>query len=527
MKSNELHKSMLSSPMRTIRGKVELYKSSTPLTTFRHTDNLVSFTVNRVSAKKFYGYGVTQALEVKLLDKERAINIKNNYKLDASFEVEGNAVYPYPRFNITDEFTRDETTNELTIKAVDNILYYSERYTFNDLNVVFPIGMKLLASYCASLMGLSATFEGIPDFNINSLNVDGTESLRAILDDIAEATQTIYYQDGDKLIFKRLSINGSALFIKKADYFTLTAKETCKLSAIGSANDLEDNVIAYYDDGPYKQISYNNSIFEGETSINLGTILENGITAIGGLTITPFNLKWRGNYLLEIGDSIYIAQKDNITFKTFVLDEQTTYNGGLVSTLSWDYDSNHSTSFTNPTTLGDKLNQTIAKVDKANQEIILAVNKIDGYDNRLTQLELDSDGLTASVSKIQTTSKERFEAVDAELTTIMNRVEATMTPEEVSIKIQEAIGEGANKITTETGFTFNEVGLTVSKSGSEMTTTITEDGMSVYKDGSEVLTADNTGVKAIDLSATTYLHIGTYSRFQDYGEGRTGCFWII
>ena len=38
--------------------------------------------------------------------------------------------------------------------------------------------------------------------------------------------------------------------------------------------------------------------------------------------------------------------------------------------------------------------------------------------------------------------------------------------------------------------------------------------------------ADNLGVKAEDLHATTYLIIGNNSRLEDYNTNRTGCFWI-
>ena len=59
-----------------------------------------------------------------------------------------------------------------------------------------------------------------------------------------------------------------------------------------------------------------------------------------------------------------------------------------------------------------------------------------------------------------------------------------------------------------------------------MTTQITEDGMTVYRDNTAVLIANNVGVDAVNLHATTYLIIGNNSRFEDYGENRTGCFWI-
>jgi hypothetical protein len=51
--------------------------------------------------------------------------------------------------------------------------------------------------------------------------------------------------------------------------------------------------------------------------------------------------------------------------------------------------------------------------------------------------------------------------------------------------------------------------------------------MAVFRDSGEVLTADNTGVKAENLHATTYLIVGVNSRLENYDNGsRTGCFWI-
>ena len=93
--------------------------------------------------------------------------------------------------------------------------------------------------------------------------------------------------------------------------------------------------------------------------------------------------------------------------------------------------------------------------------------------------------------------------------------------------VQEELAGGVNKVTTTTGFTFNQDGLTISKSNVDITTDISEDGMRVSKDGQVVLTADNNGVEALNLHATTYLIIGENSRFEDYDNGsRTGCFWI-
>ena len=59
-----------------------------------------------------------------------------------------------------------------------------------------------------------------------------------------------------------------------------------------------------------------------------------------------------------------------------------------------------------------------------------------------------------------------------------------------------------------------------------MSTQITDDGMTVYRSGEAVLIANNEGVQAEDLHATTYLIIGNNSRFEDMGSDRTACFWI-
>ena len=101
-----------------------------------------------------------------------------------------------------------------------------------------------------------------------------------------------------------------------------------------------------------------------------------------------------------------------------------------------------------------------------------------------------------------------------------------MTEDGVNLLISKSKEEGAQKVVTSTGYTFDETGFTVEKSGREMKTQITEDGMTVYKNGVTVLKANNTGVDAVNLHASTYLVVGNRSRFENYGTNRTGCFWI-
>lgn len=102
------------------------------------------------------------------------------------------------------------------------------------------------------------------------------------------------------------------------------------------------------------------------------------------------------------------------------------------------------------------------------------------------------------------------------------------TARDVRIEILNIKNNGVNKVQTATGYTFDEGGLKIEKSGSEMSTVISEDGMQVFRSGEKVLTANNAGVDAANLHATTYLIVGENSRFEDYEHyvKRTGCFWI-
>ena len=119
------------------------------------------------------------------------------------------------------------------------------------------------------------------------------------------------------------------------------------------------------------------------------------------------------------------------------------------------------------------------------------------------------------------------DSLNQQLGALEKRVNATVTSEDVQIEVQAALANGVNEVQTTTGFTFNDEGLTISKTGSQMETKIDEDGMTIYRNNTKVLEANNNGVDAYNLHASTYLIIGRNSRFEDYdNDTRTGCFWI-
>ena len=484
-------------PVRQIATTVELYNGSTMVANYKHTDALVSVTIERIGTSKFFGFGVCQKANVKLRDVNRAIDITTAN----SFKIYFNDVITCPVFYVS-EVHRNEKTNELSVTAYD-ALYKASAHTSDELNLIIPYTIHEVGFACCRILGLATFSRPVSSaWNLSyadGANFNGTESVREVLDAIAEATQTIYYIDAtNKLTFRKLDMAPGAVFtIDKDKYIELDSGTNRRLSGITHVTELGDNVSASLDVSGTVQYVRDNPFWDLREDI--GDLVNNALAAVGGMTINQFSCSWRGNPLLEIGDKIALVTRDNQTVFSYLLDDTITYDGSFRQESRWSYEDDESEDADNPASLGDFLKRTTAKVDKVNQEISLVVNS----------------------------TTEALDSINGELEEINKRVSATVSKDEVEILISETFNNGVDSVQTTKGFTFNDEGLTIAQSDSDISTVISEDGMTVKKGNEDVLTANNEGVKAIDLHATTYLIVGDYSRFENYGtQARTACYWI-
>lgn len=522
---------MINSPVRRIKARVELLEGSTLLHTFGCNSRLISFDIQRVGEGKFFGYGICARLNVKLIDTNRELNITtaNTMEIVWGCEEDINYFYTMPTFKVS-EVHRDEETNELSITAYD-WLYNAADHTTSEL-VLTSYSIREVAREAAALIGLNLRLDGLEDdtaFNTyysGGANLDGTETIRELLDDVAEATQTIYYVNKDyELVFKRLTADdAAALTIDREKYFTLTSKTNRRLSSICHTTELGDNVSASLVATGSTAYVRDNAFYELRDDI--ADLINLALANVGGLTINQFEMEWRGNYLLEIGDKIAIQTKDGEAVYSYLLDDTISYDGSYSQKTRWSYEDNDAETESTPTTVGDAIKQTYARVDKVNKEIALVAGDVSTNAAEIASLKLNTDSISLSVKEITEKADSDIDGINETLNTLTKQVNATMSAEDIKISIETELSNGVDKVKTATGFTFDEEGLTVDKLNSEMKTTITEDGMTVFKNDEAVLTANNVGVNATNLHATTYLIIGTNSRFEDYGSNRTGCFWI-
>ena len=528
--ANETINNAINSPLRRITAKVELFNGSTLVNTFSYNDALKSIDIERIGEEsKFFGFGICQKVNIKLIDTKREIEISTDNSLEIYFGSNEEYVNTCARYFVT-EVNRDENTNELSIIAYD-ALQSATKHTVAELGVSSYTIREFAVAAC-ELLGLALEIVGVEESDTtfdtlyeSGANFEGTENLRDALTALAEATQTIYFVNCDKLIFKRLDRYGMpALIIDKSKYFTLESGENRILNEICHSTELGDNVSASLSTSGITQYVRNNPFWEMREDID--SLVDSALVVAGGFAINQFDCSWRGNFLLEIGDKIALITKDNDLILSYVINDTISYNGALKQHTKWSYSDNEAETASNPSTLGEALKLTYAKVDKINKEINMLVSDIEANSENISSLQLTTNDITAKVSSVENAVADAIDNVSGSIAELEKTVETKLTDEEVSIKITEALSNGVSKVETTTGFTFNDDGLTVSKSDSEISTTITENGMVVNKNDEAVLTANADGVEAIDLKASTYLIIGNNSRFEDYGSSRTGCFWI-
>lgn len=436
---------MINSVARNIYARVELYEGSTLLDTYTYDGALQSFSVERQgNQSRFFGYGICQKLTVKLRDKERLINIKKGQGLDIAIGVGSEYLYPCPVFFV-DEIQRDENTNNLTITAYD-IMYRANNHRVSE--VVLPENYSILyfMSACAALLQIPLRLEGIIDISIlnttynGGANFAGTESLREALDDIAEVTGMIYYIDHEwRLTFKKLDKSGApVLTIDKSKYFTLSAKTPYNLEALTHVTELGDNITVKTNVEGSHQYLRDNAFISNRDDAHV--LLQAAFDVVSGLTAYQFDCKWRGNFLLEIGDKIALVTKDDTIIHSYLLNDTITYNGGLVGSTSWSYTDNEGETASNPATLGDALNDTIARVDKVNKEIILLVKDTDDMKSTINSIKIDTNGIALRAESI-------YDELSSEITITANEIRSEVA-DDIN-KVNTSITQTANDIRSE------------------------------------------------------------------------------
>lgn len=539
---SDAFRAAMTAPVRTFSANVRLQEDADNpenISVYSHEDRIKKIEIQRVGDNsKFFGYGVCQRLSIDMVDLPDEITpiSHSSIKINIGIKVEdGSYEYvSYPTFYMNEK-NRHEEDGDITLTAYDKIYDLSNHYV-SELNLTAPYTIKQFIEACAAVLGLYVYYDGLeltdPMLMLeypNGANFEGHENLRDALNAAAEATQTIYFIDyDDRIRLKRLDVSGASVAsITPEDYFNFSHSDSRRLTKVAHITELGDNVESESTITGTTQYVRNNPFWEMRDDI--AEIVTTASANIYGLTIHQFDCSWRGFPLLEIGDKIELQQVnvDGSVENSYVIDDVITYDGGYTQETQWTYQNSDAETEAAPANIGDALGQTYAKVDKINKEITLVASDVQDNYEEIAAIRLDTKSINQSVVNLQKNVDGSIEGIEGTIDALTKRVDQTITADSVETTVKTIIEQnGATKVIT-TSSTFDENGLTIAKDGSELTTTMSHDGLVINRDDMEVLRVDNQGVNAANLHATTYLIIGTNSRFEDYDNNtRTGCFWI-
>ena len=461
------------SSVNKVNAKVELYSGSTLVETCTCNDKLQSFTVERIGVNnKFFGFGIAHKITIVLIDFNKELNITKDHTFKAYLGYD-TFVSPYPIFHV-DTATRDETGDLVTVVAYDK-LYYANTHTVAEIAAPYTLGTFVAAA--GSLLGVAGVkYEGVYDniFDINypsGANFEGTEQLRDALNAVAEATQTIYFLNKNEyLVFKRLDKDGLTVHtISRNDYYDLERGETKVLAVITDTNELGNDtsvevdgvtgVIQYVRDNPFWELRE-----------DIETLLVRAGTAIGGIAATPFYCDWDGDFRLEIGDKIAITAEDNSEIISYLLNDTVRYDGIMAQATQFIYDGKEETA-SNPLSLGEKLKQTYAKVDKQNKQIELVVSDVSQNKSDIASLTLDVNGIKLAIESLEDASVGDLTKLTGRITQLevtQGEITASVTEMQTSV---EDVEENVKTMGTELGMVETDLGGVKSTVSGLVTTT--------------------------------------------------------
>ena len=415
----------------------------------------------------------------------------------------GDTVYSYIEYgsHIVKEKKIDEEQDTITIECYDLMLLSMVPY---DLVVEYPVTVKSYLDAICTRFGWNKRYTTFvnSEIEIEEEKYDSSYTFRDVLDEIAQVAGGMIAFVGDELDVIYPTDSGE--IIDSSNLKTLKMGES-----YGPVNSLvlartpqEDNIYlqdeaSVSSNGITEIRIENNQIIDSHRE----DFIEGIFGALKGLHFELFELESFGIGYLKLGDLFTIQTPDGQNHTALMLCDDLQITQGLSETIRLEAPESTETDYTAASESDRVLNKTILKVDKQAQEITALVSKTENIESTV-------DGMVATVTHL---------------------TEVMIDSDSVDIKVEKAIS-GINSITTSTGYTFDHDGLHIKKvvdgevEGIE--NLLDNTGMYVKRDGEEILIANDEGVDAINLRSRQFLIIGDNSRFENYGSGRTACFYI-
>ena len=228
------------------------------------------------------------------------------------------------------------------------------------------------------------------------------------------------------------------------------------------------------------------------------------------VSYTPCQLRVASACPVQAGQVVTLRDRGGSNYRVYVMKLVLSGNGKtLYCTGSQNRLTSTAVNETSVQALSGKVTELSLTVDGVKAE-----NR-DAQGN-LARISMALEGIDARVSSQQT----GLTGIKESLTQLKQ------TADQLEVAVQTVETQGVSRVQTQTGYCFDQNGLSIHRTGSQMENLLDDTGMYVNRSGSLVLRANDEGVAAVDVTVKNYLIMGEHARFEDYNNGRTACFWI-
>lgn len=263
-----------------------------------------------------------------------------------------------------------------------------------------------------------------------------------------------------------------------------------------------------YPDAPGENtlVIQGNPLLAAQDAQTLLPVAEHLYSRFAGITYTPGTLRLPVTEELRPGQMLPVTDSQGNRHTVYIMQLQRTAAGDTV-TCAGSYSRDSATVRNNRSyaDLQGKLLQLRTDVDGI---------KAENSDSRgkLSALTLDVEGIRGTVSQ--------QEGLSQRLTTLEQSAQG------LRLSVESIQTQGATRLKTAMGYTFDDEGLSIARSGEPMENRLDNTGMQVLRSGTPILQADHRGVNATDVTVRNYLILGDHARIENYAGGRTACFYL-
>ena len=413
------------------------------------------------------------------------------------------------------------SANTVSITAYDRISWLDKDLSGWIKDYQFPDSLYLFANNVCQACGLSLHNESIPngDHYVNAFSGNGITGRQLIrwvgqaAGSFARATpdgqlEFAWYED----IQKTITPNGDLFYYQNglnySDYQTMPIEKV-------QIQQTDNDVGVIWPDELGEKNTYKitgNYLLTAEKTEDLAPVAQTIYEQIQNVSYTPCKIETPVDLDVRPGSIVHVIDRNGKEITAYVMNR--TVSGQrmtLECTGSYRRDSVSVVNETSFRALSGKVMDL-----KIGVEGIKAENRDTA--GKVASLALNVDNINATVQMHEIRLKEEE----------TERTQVEQTAEAVKIAVERIQSDGVTKLKTGKGYTFDDSGLHIQDSNSDIRNTLDHTGMYVKRNNEIMLQANNSGVIATDVTVNNYLSIAN-ARFELYDDGtgakRTACFF--